>query len=185
MQKFKGSLIAWSAAVAAILAWVAVSAFALSIRTEQSSSISNLSEFQSLAAQKDAALRLRALARGTENERAALENRTNIDFLQIANVIEGVGQSVGLKIDIVSVVPFTDPQQKAKTSSLNEADFVVETEGTFLALMQAASLFENLPLISSVQNLELERHLSSPPSKKGAATWRLTARIRVLTTYNI
>ena len=185
MTYFKGAFVAWMAATLAILAWIGAVFFLFSIRAQHSSGVSNLSDAQSAAAEDNASLRIQALARSTKNERTALDNLTNNDFLSIANIIEAVGKDSGVEINIVSVLPATGAQKQAKKSALNDVDFLVETEGTFAALIETASLFENLPLISSVQNLELERFLVSGSGKKEETRWRLSARIRVLTAHSI
>jgi hypothetical protein len=62
---------------------------------------------------------------------------------------------------------------------LQAVAFVVQAQGSFSSLMKLVALFEHLPLVSSVGEIDLER---TAAANQKAGLWHLTARIRVLTT---
>lgn len=182
MRNSNAALIAWSAA--SIIAALLIIYFSFSIRSQNDDGLSQQTEAGTAEARQDANIRLHSLARDTKSDRDELERMISIDLLAIAGAIEGVGDIAGVDIKIKSVLPDAAKQsQNTKDPEINEADLIVETEGPFPSLMHAVSLFETLPIVSSIQSLELERMPSPTDAKK--ALWMLSARIRVLTTRNI
>ncbi|GEM_PF-1076062 len=172
---------AWIAIAAAAAAWAAVAAFAWTIQAEMSTRSSQAADARNTATLEDATIRLHALARDTKDLRDQLDSLAQTDVLTVVNTIESVGQVTGVAVKIGDVVPTAAaPATDPNAPTLYEATFVVETDGSFQALMRTAALFEHLPLLSSVDNLELERVSSDPQGKSG--TWHGTARIRVLST---
>ena len=183
----KISLIAWGMVAAAMFAWILAAMFAWTIFAEESQRNWRIGDAEEAAARETAALRLHALARDTKNAREQLAALTEADVLGIANMIESVGKSTGVKIKINGAEPESDRQDAStKVQTLNAVNFLVETEGTFASLMHTASLFENLPAISVVQSLEFERlQTSDSIDKNKKPLWRLIARIKVMTTAGI
>lgn len=185
MKIRKLALIAIAATVAALIAWGLAVSFAWTVITDESERSLRMSDAEAATARESAALRLHALARDTKSAREKLDALTNAEVLQIADLIEGVGKSAGVKIKINGADPESS-QQTSKAQTIHAINFQVETEGAFASLMHAAALFENLPVLSSVQNLEFERVQNSEGSSKGKkALWRLNAKIKVMTTADI
>lgn len=187
MKTRKITLVAWGAVTAALAAWVLVAAFAWTIFTQESERSSLANDAEAIAARETAELRLHALARDTKSAREQMDFLAKTEILRIADMIEGVGKFAGVEIKISGASPEpTQPQTNGKTPSPRAVDFLVETEGTFASLMHAAALLENLPAISSVQNLELERVQNyDSPAKNKTPFWRLNARVKVITTADI
>lgn len=187
MKAKRITLIVWSAVALSLVAWTGVVMFALAIQSQKDASFSHVTDADAALARESAALRLHALSRDTKDARAQLDELVQADFLAIADTIEGVGKISGVKIKIGGAAPESGQQPQALNSpALNAVDFVVEAEGSFAKLMHTVALFETLPVLSSIQNLELERvSVSSEAGASKKAAWRLSGRIKVLTTHNI
>ena len=181
------TLFAWLAVAGAVIAWGAFSMFALNIMSQESAIRSHATDAEAITARESTALRLHALARDTKNERDRLDSLASAEVLEIADIIEGVGESAGVKVKIGGAVPEISSQQSAGGApSLSAIGFQVEAEGAFPAVMHAAMLFENLPVLSSVQSLELTRAQGGEVSSKTKIQlWRLSARIQVMPTADI
>lgn len=122
------------------------------------------------------ALRMKSLAEGTALERKEFEALTNADIVVLVSAIEGIGASSGARVSIPSASP-EGSVEIPNSSPLGAYSFVVEARGSFSAVMHALMLLEQLPYISSIQTTEFEE-----PSDEENGTWRMNARIRVLTT---
>lgn len=187
MKMRKITFIAWGAVALALMAWVLVAMFAWAIFMQESERSSLASDTEAAAARETAELRLHALARDTKSAREQMDVLAKTEVLRIADMIEEVGKFAGVEVKINGASPEpAQPQTNGKTPVPRAVDFMVESKGTFASLMHAAALFENIPAISSVQNLELERvqnYDSSPKNK--TPFWRLNARIKILTTADI
>lgn len=185
MKTSKISLIAWGAVAAAVIAWVLAAMFVWSVFSQENARSASAFNAEQVTAQETASLRLHALARDTKSAREELDALTNAEVLGIADLIEGVGKSAGVKIKINGADPESS-QQTSKSQTLHAINFQVETEGTFAPLMHAVILFENMPALSSIQSLELERVQNFDGSDKNKkALWRLNAKIKVMTTADI
>lgn len=141
---------------------VALSATALNAQAQQ----------DRLAYQK----RISALAKDTQEERAAIESLVSFDIVSIVNKIEAAGKPLGLTVTVNDAQASGAQQDLANGDSLRAVTFLVQSEGSYASLMKLETLFENLPLASSVESVELQK-LQDPKTP-----WHLTARIRVYTT---
>ncbi|MDO8521701.1 MAG: hypothetical protein Q7S08_00225 [bacterium] len=187
-MKHNTAVFAWTAAVAAVAAWVAVFMYASWISAELDARVSQTADVQSVSERAIAAIRLHALARDTQIERAQLDNLTHSDVIGVANTIDSIGKIAGVALKIGGATPESSGQKKGAngTPALHAISFVVEASGTFSSLMHAAALLETLPSLSSVQSMEFEHVALSGDSKSSkSSSWRLTARIRMLTTADI
>lgn len=183
----KITLIAWGAITVSLIAWILTAMFTWTIFTEESERSALAGDAEAVAARETASLRLHALARDTKSAREELDALTKTEVLDIADMIEGVGKSTGVKIKINGAEPESIQQQpNAKVQALHAINFIVETEGAFTPLMHTVVLFENLPVLSSVQSLEFERVQNSESSAKNKKPlWRLNARIKIMTVADI
>jgi hypothetical protein len=118
------------------------------------------------------ALKLRALARETQEQRAALTALSSSDVVRMLDALDQLGADAGvdLKIGQAQVVPAADP--------LRGVAFIVNAEGSFSAVLKAASLATSLPMPSRVDQLQFER-------LPGTSGWRLGARVRFITSENV
>lgn len=180
------TLIAFAAAVSALIAWSAFVMFAWNVSSQKGNIISHATNAEAVAERENAALRLHALARDTKTVREELDGLTRAEVLGIADIIEGIGKSAGVGIKINGATPDSSPQSSDAAPDLQSVVFLVEAEGAFSSVMHAVLLFENLPVLSSVQSLELARVGDyAGPAKTKAPLWRLSARIQVMTTVDI
>ena len=180
-------VLAWIAVAAALVLWTAVVMYDSWISAQLEARSSQTTDVQTTSERDIAAVRLHALARDTENQRAQLDSLTHADVISVADTIEGIGKISGVQLKIGAATPESTAQKKSegKTAALNVVGFVIEADGTFAAVMQAAALLESLPILSSIQNLEFERVMAFSDSKSAKSTWHLTARIRVVTAADI
>ncbi len=131
-----------------------------------------------------AALRIHALARGTNAERAKLDDIARVDIIEMLESIEQVGRDAGISIEIGQAIYTPDSKFGSKVRSVL---FVAEGTGSFTKVMHAAALFESLPRPSFVDELEFEMiPMSASGSKKSSAgVWNLVIRIRFISTAEI
>jgi|SRR3989338_6655303 len=121
--------------------------------------------------------RLRALAADTKIEREKLEAIGHRDVISIVTLIESVGPAANVTLRVSDALPEGVGMELPDGSHLAPIVFVVSAEGGFAGLVKALGMLENLPLPAAVMQVELEK------SGEGAtAMWRLSTRIRVLTT---
>ncbi|MDO8562045.1 MAG: hypothetical protein Q7S05_04460 [bacterium] len=185
------TFIAFAAAAAAAIAWGAFAMFAIDVLGKESDRSIRAVDAETISERESAAMRLHTLARDTKSDRDQLDILMQAEILGVVNIIENVGKSTGVIVTISGATPETEPRKSgqqagAVTRPFGTISFLVEAEGTFSSLMHTALLFENLPILSSVQNLELERISvlgSSPKTKK--QLWRLSARIQVVSAADI
>ncbi|MCR4281192.1 MAG: hypothetical protein NUV88_02580 [Candidatus Kaiserbacteria bacterium] len=179
--------IAFSTAAAALIAWGSFGMFAWNIWNEEASIRSNTNNAETVTERQSASLRLHSLARETKSARDRLDSLTGSEVLGIANIIEGIGKSTGVAVTISGAIQ-SSPAPKSKTTSsiLHPIILIIEAEGSFASLMHTAELLENLPILSSLQSLELDytqNYSGSVKTKK--QVWRLSARIQIMTTANV
>ena len=124
------------------------------------------------------AQRIAALAADTEGDRMRLGELLQADIVTIIDIIEAAGKSARVTVRVSDALPAGGAEALPGGGELQAVEFIVQTTGTFSSLMQAATLFEQLPLPSSVQQIELERSTG----EQSTVPWRMTTRIRVLTT---
>lgn len=128
------------------------------------------------------AQRVKALATDTKSDRDTLDALMSNDVVSIVNVIESVGKNAGVSTHVNDALPLGDAQALPDGSSVRSVAFVVESQGSYASLVRLLDAFEHLNLPSSVEQVELQ-HM---PTEKGKISlWRLSTRIRVLTTSRI
>lgn len=176
--------VAWGSLIVAISLWVA---FAYLVRELSSLRAVYAAEELSVAQDEErsrSAVRLHALVRDSGADQEVLEDFARTDVIRAVETIEMAGKAVGVSVVVRSA---TAALVKGATKSfavkdLRAVDITVDAEGKFLSLIKAASLFEALPLLASVDRLEFEERQGTPDGKKTADSWRMTARIRIITT---
>lgn len=176
------TLIVWGSVLAALGAWMAVVMFLMVMWTQKDARLTQITDAEETAARESASIRLHALARDTQNLREQLDGLAQVDALEVANMIEGVGKLAGVKVKIGNVLAESAKQGSTLTTpTLREINFFVETEGSFAALMHATALFETLPVPSVIKSTEFKRALSSASkSQSQVGAWNATTHILVL-----
>jgi hypothetical protein len=119
--------------------------------------------------------RLSAIASDTQEERAALDALIAPDIVSMVKEIESAGKPLHVTVT-VNDAQASGAQDLPGGGSLRTVTFLVESQGSYASLMKLETLFENLPLASTVDALELQA------LQNQATPWHLTAHIRVYTT---
>lgn len=129
-------------------------------------------------------LRIHALARDTNTERAKLDDLARVDLTEMLESIEQVGRDAGISVEIGQAV-YT-PNSKFG-SNVRSVLFVVEGKGSFSKVIHAVALFESLPVPSFVEEMEFEMIPEgvSGSKKSSAGVWNLVMRIRFISTAEI
>lgn len=178
-MRTKIHIIAWTLLALAFCAWGAVwYAGTLIVSEATALSVSAATAEQQLD-RLAYAQRLDSLAADTEAERNRLTSFTHADVISIINIIESVGKGGGVSAHVSDALPIGSPQMLPGDVPLQSIQFVVGAQGSFSALMRTVEALEHLPLPSSIDQIEFQRDAGSASK---SVTWRLTVRVRVITT---
>ncbi len=127
--------------------------------------------------------KVEALADSTKEKRDQLAALAGADVVSIIDVIDAAGKTAGIDAK-VSDASVAGSQQLGKNGdTLRGVAFNVQGTGTFTQIMHAAQLYERLPLLSSIDQFDIEKVPVSDP--KQANLWHITARIRVQTLISV
>ena len=172
--------IAWFSLLAALGLWGAVLYAAFWIQGQAAESAHSAAQSAQQLDRLAYTQRLSALASDTKDARLQLERLVQPDAVTIVNTIESAGKSARVNATVSDAISEGASQQLPGGASLQAVAFIVQAQGAFLDMMKLAGLFEQLPLMSVVEQLNIERSTGGDTAK--ASSWRMTARIRVLTT---
>lgn len=172
-------LIGWSVAFIALCALVAVVWHATSISglLEKRAALYADSVQHAIATEDSA--RHRAVFNSTISERAALEQFSQTQLLQMVDTIQRAGRDAGVPLTVSAA----SRVEVSGTPLLRPVDFTVEGKGSFGALMRALYLLEVLPLPSRVTQTSIGLEVEA--TKQTTETWSGTFRIRVYTSSNL
>lgn len=171
---------AWGMLLAALGAWAGAGFFWWTIMQDESIRTESIQSARQFSIRHDSAVRMHALAVDTEGARARLDNLLNVDVLSAVDALEGAAKMAKVDVKLGNAQSDSLGVQSGP-SSLKAIGFVVSAQGSFASLMRLLTLFETLPLPSSITRFDLE-HTSGVSD---ASSWRLNAYIRVLTTADI
>lgn len=152
---------------------------ALSIQTQAQVSATNVAQSEQQVDRAARTLRLSGIVADTKDERERLDTLIQPDVVSIVDTIEAAGAAARVKATVSDALPQGISRELPGGQPLQAVAFVVQAQGSFSSLMKLLALFEHLPLVSSVEEVDLEQSSAANPK---TATWHLTARIRVLTT---
>ncbi|MEK7601166.1 MAG: hypothetical protein AAB480_01370 [Patescibacteria group bacterium] len=178
-MKTRSTYIGWLSLCVAFGLWGAVIYAALSIQTQARVSATNVAQSEQQIDRAARMLRLSGLVADTKDERARLDSLIQSDVVSIVDTIEAAGAAARVKATVSDALPQGVSRELPGGEPLQTVAFVVQAQGSFSSLMKLVALFEHLPLVSSVEEIDLEQSAGANPK---TATWHLTARIRVLTT---
>lgn len=158
-------LYAWGMLGVALFAWGGFAYMVSNVYAERAKYVTAALAYEEESLRGESATRLRVAVRDTESERTALTNAISISLLDVAETIEAAGYDAGAtKVSIGEATPIAKPPK-----NLSIYTFVVNAEGSFVALMRALYLLESLPIPSSIEQYEIA---------KTDKTWRLSARLK-------
>ena len=175
------TLISWSLLLLGITAWVGVVLFYGVIEGKKTERTDRLLKIEQSAKLQISAARIKALANETTETRTALDEVTSVDILSAVKTIEGAGKSIGLSVHIVSASP---SGAFSKTNTLHTVSFALESQGSYSSIVRLMKLFESLPLLSMIENVEL-RSESDPSKPDPKALWHLDLRLKLFTSSNV
>src|SRR4051812_28752683 len=101
MKKNATTAGSWIALIIAVFSWVGVGYFVVTVLQMESEHALYVSDAAAASLHEGQAAQLRALARETEEDRATLEDMTNVDLLTAVNLIESVSAS-GTPVHVTS-----------------------------------------------------------------------------------
>lgn len=163
----------------AIAAWGLVGYVATKTGDDRAALNARFEEISRGSSQRDAAIRLRALALSSAQERAALDQVVPSDISTIVAAIDATGKNSKAAVQIGTAAPVELPA--SAPSGLHAVEFVVQASGSFSDVLQSAYLFSELPIPARVTEIDFEQ-LPSTGSSRAKAPWQLTLRLQVLTT---
>jgi len=174
MSQSSATFISWVLTATAVVLWIAVPLFMYQIWSEQNS-ISEAAKSEETQSMKGAtALRTHALLESTTQERSTLDATANVDVISIVDMIEASGKAAGVPAQVSGAIT----EAGAKNDPIASLSFSIQAEGSFDALMRLSSLLERLPLVTSLEELKIEKN---PEGDQ----WKLSARLRVRTTASL
>lgn len=122
--------------------------------------------------------RVEALAEVTADQRTQLTTLATADVVSVIDVIDAAGKSAGIEAK-VSDASVAGTQQLGKNGdTIRAVVFSVQGDGSMTEVMHALELYERLPLLSSVDQVEIVKNGGNDPK---TPPWHITARIKVLT----
>ncbi len=175
----RSAYIGWLSLGLAFGLWGAVIYTAFSIQTQAQTSATSVAQSEQQIDKAARTLRLSGIVSDTKDERVRLDGLIQSDVVSVVNIIEAAGAAAYVSATVSDALPEGVARELPGGPPLQAVAFVVQAQGSFSSLMKLVALFEHLPLVSSVVELDLERNAATNPK---VASWHLTARIRVLTT---
>jgi hypothetical protein len=170
----------WVALVIAVLSWCGVAYFTYVLVQMQAEHSANVADAAVANMQEGQSAQLRALARETEDDRAALISATNIDLITAVNSIESLNAS-STPVQVTSAQPIKS-NNKSGAQPVNVVDLTVETDGQFSSVMRVVQMLETLPLATVVQEVDINRKESVTTGKNAPSAWSANVRLRFYTT---
>jgi hypothetical protein len=172
-------IISWIMLVIALASWAGVGYAAHVIKATAIKRANDTKLAQTKANQAVLNQKVEALAESTKEKRDQLSAIAGADVVSIIDVIDAAGKTAGIEAR-VSDASVAGQQQLGKTGdTLRGVAFNVQGTGTFVQVMHAAELYEKLPILSSIDSIDIEKVQGSDP--KTANLWHISARIRVQT----
>lgn len=178
-MKFSIQFIAGMCLLLAMLGWTAVWYAGNQILEDAAARASTASSAQTQSDRAAYTRRVASLVSETRSERDVLEKVSGMNIVSIVTLIESVGARTGISVKVNNA----QPQGGAVSlpgGSLSKFVFAIEADGSFAQIMRTVQSLEDLPLPSSVEQLEIMKNNSSGSGNDRG--WHLNARISVFTT---
>lgn len=176
------TIIAWILLALALAAWAGVGYGAHWITSTAQQRANDTRAALTKANQAALNQKVEALAQNTKEKRDELAKIAGADVVVVVDAIDAAGKAAGIDAK-VSDASVAGSQQLGKNGdTLRGVVFTVQAAGSFAQIMHAVSLYEKLPLLSTVEQLDIEKVQSSDPK---SASWRMLARIRVQTLLSV
>jgi len=154
-----------------IIVWGVVGWLVVGINSKLGSLSEKTEERNTLNSRSSHALVLQALARDTASARSVLESAYDVDVVSAIRVVESTGRDAGVAISVESILSEEFPLAKGQSRPIPAMVLIVRGAGTFERVFRTLSLFENIPLVSILDSVQLD--------KREDGNWNITARIRI------
>lgn len=179
MKRHLSTSLSLIALVLAVLSCAGVAYFAWTLTAERAAYADQAATAQMQAQQQAISTRTHAIIADTAGEREALARYMNVDVLSVVSLIQEVGATTGVALNVGNALPeATGASPQPASASLGAVGFFVEGQGKFPALIRTLQLLETLPVPATVLRFDLKR----VPTTNSNATWDMNVYIRVLTT---
>lgn len=171
--------------VVAIAAWAGVGYFVHIVLGERDAYGARIGAIDHVAQMQAASARMHALVQDSAGERSRIEKLANVPLLVAVDAIEAVGKATGGKLQISGASP-AGTVQGGKGLVLHAVTFLVQSDGSFSALMKTLEILESLPLPMVIYGIDIARSpLGTDAGGDSKPSWHLNVRIRLLTSADI
>jgi hypothetical protein len=176
------TLISWILLALAIAAWAGVGYAAHTITSTATQRSNDTRAALTKANQAALNQKVESLAESTKEKRDQLTQIAGADVVVVVDAIDAASKASGIEAKVIdAAVAGTQPLGKTG-DTLRAVVFTVQGTGSFAQIMHALSLYEQLPLLSSIDQFDVEK-VQSTDQKSPA--WRMSARIRVQTLLSV
>lgn len=173
----------WVALVLAVIAWGGAGYFIWSVLGLQQAHDQYVGNAQAATIEQTQSAQVRSIARETINERAALERVASIELLAAVNMIESIGDTAGVKVQVRDAQTEKTIVGKAGTPPINVVNLSVQTQGSYATVMRVFEMMETLPIPVVVQRASFIRSQAADSGK--AVLWNLDVGLKLFTTATI
>ena len=173
--------IAWFSSIVAIASWCVFGWLVFRLNDARAAYSTAQVALAQAQDEESAAGKLHATMRDTKQARDALDALANTDVLTSVDIIEKIGSQSGAKVHVEGASAAALSNQKS-SKDVHAFLITATSQGKLQTLMKITSLLETLPLASSLFGLELEQLPADSQGKSSTDVWRLTIRIRIVTT---
>lgn len=177
-MKTVSSYIAYGMLAVAACVWIAVGFFALFIQNAQAAYLEQIADAGTQAQRVADSVRAHAIAVTNQDRAAKLDAFVAPDVSNIIDAIKAVGTVSGTPVQISDALPASVPKNQ---TDIHAVAFVIESSGSFSSLIHTISLFETLPVPSSIEIIDLSR-TPSDGSTRASQVWHLNLKLRAITT---
>lgn len=162
----------------AVLAWTGIWYLGNGILDAASARASTASSAQVQSDRAAYTQRIAALVADTRDDRATLENASEMHIVSIVTMIENIGTKTGITVKVNNAQSQGSAPELPGGGSLNAFALAIEADGSFAQIMRTVQALESLPLPSSIEQLEISLNGGDPGKSHG---WHLNARVNVFT----
>ena len=165
------TLIAITSLVLAILLWGVFGYLVFALPRERAEYEDALVVSAQEAVRAESSARVKAIIQDTEVERAALFSLLQVPLIDAIKIVEDAARAGGARsVSIGEATPVSVKTTSPAAPPTTRVAVVVQSQGSFAALMRTVSLFESLTIPATLDGFDLE---------KAEEGWRLTARLTI------
>lgn len=175
------TITSWLLLILAIASWAGVGYSANWIKSTAQRRANDTRAALTKANQAALNQKVESLAQSTKDKRTELSKIAGADVVVVVDAIDAAGKAAGLEAKVTDAAVSGSQQLGKNGDTLRGVVFTVQAVGSFAQIMHAVSLYEKLPLLSSVDQLDIEKVQGTDAKSQ----WRMLARIRVMTLLSV